>query len=131
MKRVLHIMPVSKPRMTQSDKWKKRAITTKYWGYKDELREASIILPESYHLHFILPVSASWSAKKKAAHIGKPHTNKPDKDNLEKGFLDALYKDDSGVWTGQVSKWWGEKGAIIIEEIPTPVFPLETNENLM
>ena len=31
----LNIIPVAKPRMTQSDKWKKRPATEKYWKYKD------------------------------------------------------------------------------------------------
>ena len=34
----LNIVHVAKPRMTQSDKWKKRPATTKYWKYKDDLK---------------------------------------------------------------------------------------------
>ena len=47
--------------------------------------------------------------------IGKPHRMKPDKDNLEKGFLDSILKEDSVVWDGRVTKLWGEKGKIIFE----------------
>ena len=34
----LNIVPVAKPRMTQSDKWKKRPATDKYWKFKDDLK---------------------------------------------------------------------------------------------
>lgn len=54
--------------------------------------------------------------------IGKPHTAKPDKENLEKLVLDAMeragvYRNDSQVAAGPVAKWWGEQpGATILVE---------------
>ncbi|MBG3071635.1 RusA family crossover junction endodeoxyribonuclease, partial [Proteus mirabilis] len=48
---------------------------------------------------------------------GKPHQQKPDKDNLEKALLDAIFDDDSRVWDGRVTKVWGERGQIIIQEV--------------
>ncbi|MGU0055537.1 RusA family crossover junction endodeoxyribonuclease [Enterobacter hormaechei] len=41
---------------------------------------------------------------------GKPHQQKPDKDNLEKALLDAIFDDDSRVWDGRVTKVWGRGG---------------------
>lgn len=43
---------------------------------------------------------------------GKPHQQKPDKDNLEKALLDAIFDDDSRIWDGRVSKVWGATGMI-------------------
>lgn len=112
----LAIDPVPKPRMTRSDRWKKRDCVERYWAYKDQLR--SLItpgdLPDSYHLIFILGMPASWSRKKRAAMLYQPHQAKPDKDNLEKGFLDCLFDDDAAVWDGRVSKIWGDVGGIIV-----------------
>lgn len=48
---------------------------------------------------------------------GKPHQQKPDKDNLEKALLDAIFEDDCRIWDGRVSKVWGETGKIIIKEL--------------
>jgi Holliday junction resolvase RusA-like endonuclease len=50
---------------------------------------------------------------------GKPHTIRPDKDNLEKPILDCLVKagvlkDDSVVFGGELVKVWAERGAIDI-----------------
>jgi Holliday junction resolvase RusA-like endonuclease len=48
---------------------------------------------------------------------GKPHTCRPDKDNLEKPVLDCLVKakvlkDDSLAYTGEPLKVWAERGGI-------------------
>jgi Holliday junction resolvase RusA-like endonuclease len=53
-------------------------------------------------------------ARRSAQLNGQAHQNKPDKDNLEKALLDAIFDDDSRVWDGRVTKVWGEKGQIII-----------------
>lgn len=47
--------------------------------------------------------------------FGKPHTKKPDIDNLCKALLDALYKDDSKIWDLRVTKIWGYEGQIEIK----------------
>lgn len=113
--KVYPVAPVSKPRMTQRDKWAKRKPVLEYYAYKDELRMRGVQLPESgYHVIFVIEVPASWSARKKLEAYGKPHQSKPDKDNLEKGLMDALFEDDSKVWDGRVTKIWGPSGAIAI-----------------
>ncbi len=58
----------------------------------------------------------SWSQKKRTQLNGQAHQQKPDKDNLEKALLDAIFDDDSRVWDGRVTKLWGEKGQIIVGE---------------
>ncbi len=110
------ITPVPKPRMTRSDKWKKRDCVVRYYAFKDEVQANKITLPESdYHVTFILPMPKSWSKKKKQEMNGKPHQQKPDKDNLEKALLDAIFDDDCKIWDGRVTKLWGEVGKIVIK----------------
>lgn len=112
---VYNITPVTKPRMTRSDKWKKRPDVLKYRAYKDEIREMGVTLPESrYHVIFVMPMPKSWPKYKKAEMYKKPHQQIPDKDNLEKALLDALFTNDSHIWDGRVSKIWGKTGAIIV-----------------
>ncbi len=63
----------------------------------------------------------SWSAKKKAAHEGEPHRQKPDLDNLVKAMLDALHDDDSHIWDGRFTKRWSATPRIeltLIQESP-------------
>ena len=73
-------------------------------------------LPESgYHVTFILPMPRSWSKRKRDDMDGKPHQQKPDKDNLEKAILDAVYADDCCVWDGRATKLWGKEGKIIVK----------------
>lgn len=111
------ITPMGKPRMTRSDKWKQRPEVLRYRAFKDEVRLNKVSLPESgYHITFVIPMPQSWSKKKKAEMNGKPHQQKPDKDNLEKALLDAIFEDDCRIWDGRVSKVWGETGKIIIKE---------------
>jgi Holliday junction resolvase RusA-like endonuclease len=120
------IDPVPKPRMTRSDAWKQRTAVVKFWAYKDALRSTLTAqdVPDSYHIIFTLPMPASWSRKKRAAMLHQPHRSRPDKDNLEKGLLDALFEEDSQVWDGRVSKVWGETGGIII--MPIAPFDMRT-----
>lgn len=115
------ITPVAKPRMTRSDKWKRRPIVLRYRAFCDEVRLRRVELPESYHVVFVIPMPESWSSRKKATMDGQPHRQVPDKDNLEKALLDALHEDDCHIWDGRVTKIWGKKGEIRIEQIPPPV----------
>ena len=102
--------------MTQSDRWKKRPPVLRYRAFCDEVRLKGLTLPDSgYHVTFILPMPESWSMKKRKQYSGQPHQQKPDKDNLEKALLDAIFTDDCRIWDGRVTKLWGEKGQILIE----------------
>lgn len=65
--------------------------------------------------------------------VGSPHTQRPDKENLEKLVLDAMeragvYRNDSQVAAGPVEKVWGERPgvSVLVEEIradETPSVP--------
>lgn len=118
----LSVEPCPKPRMTRSDKWKDRDCVDRYWAFKDEINlaidSASMEWPEAYHAVFIIPMPKSWTKKKKMEHCGMPCRSKPDRDNLDKALLDALFTDDSGVWDGRATKIWGYKGEIVIISIP-------------
>ena len=110
------IEPVAKPRMTQSDKWKKRPSVLKYRAFCDLCRLHKVELPEcGAGITFYIPMPRSWPKKKKEAMNGQPHQQKPDLDNLLKSLLDALYSDDSGVWhLAEVEKLWAYEGSIVI-----------------
>ena len=111
----IDIVPVPKPRMTQRDRWKQRPIVKKYHAFCDELRLLLPMLDQAIHeldLTFHIPMSASWSKKKRAELEGKPHQQKPDIDNLLKAWMDCLYRNDQVIWKVSVSKLWSVKGAI-------------------
>jgi len=115
----IDIEPVAKPRMTQSDKWKKRASVLKYWAFADELRyKFGETLPSSITLDFYIPMPKSWSKKKKEKMKGQWHKQKPDLSNLIKAVEDALCKEDSHIASIMAHKEWAEKGAIDISYFP-------------
>ncbi len=113
--------PVGKPRMTQRDKWMVRPEVARYRAFADSLRllfgtvakidQAPIRL--NWRAYFEMP--ASWSKKRKAELAGAPHRQKPDRDNIDKGILDSLFLDDSGVAFGEMSKFWDDGGGARIE----------------
>ena len=112
---IYKITPVGKPRMTRSDKWKKRPRVLRYWDFKDEVRRLGITIPESgSHIVFTLEMPKSWSRAKKELMDGKPHQTKPDKDNLEKALLDAIFEKDEHIWDSRVTKVWGYEPSIQI-----------------
>lgn len=130
------IKPMGKVRMVAGDKWvfklpesklsekqlKRKAFLQKYWDYKDELRKqaaiSDFVIPSSnYWLVFTIPMAKSWSKKKKREYDGQPHQQKPDKDNLEKAFLDCLCDEDSHVFDGRVTKIWGQEGRIDVYDL--------------
>lgn len=113
----IHIEPVAAPRMTRRDKWAKRPCVERYFAYRNELalKMRDFAFPEcNYHVTFYMPMPRSWGKAKRAEHEGRPHRQKPDKDNLEKALLDALLPEDSAVWDGRVSKRWSETPRIEI-----------------
>ena len=123
--KTIDIHPISKPRMTRADRWKKRKCVVLYWQWKDRfsalVRDAFGVLPKdpeivSWTAFFQFP--KSWSKKKREQHMGKPHRNKPDRDNVDKAILDSLFQDDSCIYAGKLVKLWDDgKGPRIELEI--------------
>lgn len=107
---------------------KQRARVTKFGSYTPkETVSFERVVGQLAALHFKAPLTgplrltvqavfkppASWSAKKRAAAIGRYHTQKPDLDNIYKAVSDGLnriaFADDSQVASfGNSCKTWGE-----------------------
>ena len=107
---------IAKPRMTQADSWKKRPVVLRYWAYKDDIktwgRENNFKLTDEIYVKFYLPMPKSWSIKKKAEMLYKPHQKRPDVDNLLKGLMDAFLEEDSHVHTVYAQKFWANEGFV-------------------
>ncbi|PKP53748.1 MAG: RusA family crossover junction endodeoxyribonuclease [Bacteroidetes bacterium HGW-Bacteroidetes-1] len=113
---ILNIDPQPKPRMTRSDKWRKRPIIVRYYDYCNMLRELGAKLPEAgAKVTFNIPIPKSWSKKKQNEMIGKPHQQRPDLDNMLKALSDAVHDEDAHIWQITVAKYWAITGSIVIE----------------
>lgn len=118
----LLIDPVSKPRQTRADVWKKRPCVVKYREFADRLRfirrtqhpSLDDIIMNGAAILFEIKMPKSWSRKKKEAMCGKIHHQTPDIDNLLKAFLDALLPKDESVGLMAEKKIWSERGAITV-----------------
>ena len=115
------MIPVPKPRMTQADKWKKRDSVTRYYAYKDQLKEKARLmgistLPmEIKKIRYVMPIPKTWPKKNKQAMDNQLHLIRPDLDNLRKALQDALCEEDSHIArVGLEEKVWGKEGQIII-----------------
>lgn len=115
------IDPVPKPRMTSADRWKHRPIVDRYFGFKDNIlmicNGMRFVLADKYKVIFYIAMPKSWSIWKKNDMLGKPHQQKPDLDNLVKSINDCLKVEDKTIYEIQASKFWAEKGKIIIETL--------------
>jgi Holliday junction resolvase RusA-like endonuclease len=120
---VLNIDPCPKPRMSQSDRWRSRPATDRYWIFKDKLKLlwGDRPISETMHLIFVVQMPKSWSSKKCQQMNGKPHQVRPDVSNLLKAFEDSLLHEDSVLWDIRSTKIWGEKGSIIVRKLD-PLF---------
>lgn len=104
--------PLGKPRQSQRDKWAKRPRVVRYRAWADLARaSAPKILPVrpwrvDWIAYFAFP--RSYSKKKRAALTGQLHDVKPDRDNIDKALLDALWKDDACVSVGCMEKRWDD-----------------------
>ena len=119
----IHGDPIGKPRMTRRDKWARRPCVLAYRAWADKARYALRSAPASigvyvdgqfvaglYEVSWIafIAMPASWSKKKKDALRGQLQFGKPDRDNIDKAILDALFPDDRGVATGTLHKRWDD-----------------------
>ena len=113
---------VPKPRMTRSDKWKKRPATTKYWAFKDQIKVFANLqglyeLPGSiYSVQFYVAMPESWNPGKKLRMDGTPHAGARDLDNYLKALFDCLCKQDGHIYeiTNGLGKYWATESSIVI-----------------
>ncbi len=113
------ITPISKPRMSNRDKWLKppRPAVKRYWDFCLQCKLERVVLPcFGAHVTFIIPMPESWPKTKKLSYDGTAHMNRPDLSNLQKALEDALYQEDSGIYDIHCTKLWGRKGGIVIQE---------------
>lgn len=116
---VCHLTPIGKPRMTRRDKWAKRPCVLRYREFADNLRacfdgvDLAGVHALSWTAYFPLP--ASWSRKRRSALAGQGHQSKPDRDNVDKAILDALFDEDSGISHGTLTKLWDDGAGPRIE----------------
>ena len=115
MKRLTIVVPgrpVAKPRMTRSDKWKKRPCVLQYRAWCDKARGYAEGLPPHDSIAMLTAKAffcppASWSRKKRRETIGRLHRQKPDVDNILKAILDCFFPSgDEGVAFVSCFKVW-------------------------
>jgi Holliday junction resolvase RusA-like endonuclease len=115
------VAPVSKPRMTQRDRWAKRSCVERYWSFKDIVKSAMDVWDftpsDMLHIVFYVPMPKSWTGRKYSEMLGKPHKQKPDIDNFVKGLLDAMLVDDAGIHTVFATKIWSIHGGVQIKNM--------------
>jgi Holliday junction resolvase RusA-like endonuclease len=115
------IVPVPKPRMVRSDRWRKRPCINHYWAFKDELvrqaKKVKFVLGDRYGVTFFLPMPDGWSKKRRESFLGHPHQQKPDLDNLCKSVQDCLKVNDAVIYEIEAQKLWWNEGKIIFYEL--------------
>ena len=112
------IAPVPKPRQTQADKWKvgrkARPAVARYRAFADTVRRERVRVDNYNAVVFVVAMPKSWTKRKRLESLHRPHTQRPDKDNLEKALLDAIYGEDCHIWYTATAKFWGETGGIFV-----------------
>jgi Holliday junction resolvase RusA-like endonuclease len=123
LKLIVTADPMGAVRQTRADRWRKRPCVLEYEAYREVVREQVVkqsggelpSVPDGANMVFTIMMPHSWSDKKKGRMCGQPHRQRPDKDNLEKAILDALFAEDGAVWKGSQKKVWGRFGQVEIE----------------
>lgn len=121
-----HIYPIDpqpKVRMTRKDTWRNadvRPAVQRWRAFQNEVQRLGVTVQDGDSITFRIAMPASWSAKKRAAHLGMPHRAKPDLDNLLGGLFDAALLSQKGgdqhiASLGAVAKMWAPEGSIMIE----------------
>lgn len=119
---VVHGVPVGKPRMTQRDRLKQRPCVLRYRAWCDLVRAAAdlsapmvVQRPITLFVVAYVAMPQSWSAVTRRALQGKPHTTKPDADNLLKSISDALFVNDELIWSATIQKRWADAWGARVE----------------
>lgn len=107
---IARVTPMGAPRQTQRDRWAERPCVVRYRQFKDAMREAVGTVECGGEVNWIayLPIPKSWSKRKKTKYAGQPHQQRPDRDNIDKAILDALFAEDCAVWSGKIEKRWDD-----------------------
>ena len=109
---------IGKPRMTQSDRWKRRECVDRYYSFKDSIvlqaKKENFILGNDLSIVVGLKMPESWSKKKKSELLSKPHQSKPDIDNICKAIFDSLKDKDQTIYSVTIKKFWSNESSIII-----------------
>jgi len=117
----INIKPIGKPRMTKSDKWKKRECVQKYWDFKDNINKEAVKqnfqLSNKIQINLYFKPSQSLSIKKQNELLNKPHQTKPDLDNCIKSLLDCLSNADQTIHYIIASKQYANYDKIVITNI--------------
>lgn len=117
---IIDIEPMGAVRTTTKQKFvdKSYQAYSKYkdsllWLWKKACLDNGILIPNLYTGIVSIEFGIEIPSAKYKERIGNPHEQKPDLDNLLKGFLDALVPDDQKVSRmGPMQKVWAEKGYI-------------------
>jgi len=86
------------------------------------VEQKKLVGPVELRIECLFAMPVSWSKAKKAKHFGKPHTQKPDADNVAKAVMDGLtaagvWPDDAVVWSLEISKVWAVQGFCTITAV--------------
>ncbi len=86
--------------------------------YAGQVIPAPIEGPVRVQIIAVFEVPKSWSKKRQREALGTYHTQKPDRDNVEKWVLDGMnrvaFADDGQVGRGETVKIWGERAETIV-----------------
>ena len=119
-------LPVGKPRMTQRDKFLPSQAAQRYFAWAGVAQTTGRLLfktpwtgPVTIGLDVHIPFPKSYSRKKRASLVGKPHTGKPDLKNIVAGMEDALngiaWEDDSQIWRYlKMMKFWTDGEGVVV-----------------
>lgn len=104
---IVPLVAIGKPRMTRRDKWAKREPVVRYHEFCDNLRHYCQGMPiDPVYLEWVayFPIPGSLSNKKAAELVNQHHRVKPDRDNVDKAIMDALFKQDQRIAVGSQEK---------------------------
>lgn len=120
-------VPMGKPRQTRKDRWNPQPAVMRYrsWAdlarlYAGKLPAPETILRLDWTAFFVPP--RSWKKADREAALGTLHRVKPDRDNIDKAVLDALFTRDQAIADGRLTKLWATEARL---EIVITLNPLE------
>jgi len=83
--------------------------------------------PVRVEIEAVFEPARSWSKRRRESAMGTYHTQKPDRDNVEKAVLDGLsriaWADDAQVADGRCVKRWGPvaQTTVTVEPLPAEI----------